>query len=177
MNETTRQTSTPTRREAVASLAAGLFAGTRLLAEPQQPQSPGTGASVNTNPSSQPNTRPIPQDIVTRESELLRALRRGNSEVFSELTAEDTIFIDSRGQTTRKDAIKNAYDVTLSSSVVAGIKCEWLSPTSGYIVSKLTRRYISQGEDVTRVVYVSSIWVQRAGQLVCIFRQETAEAQ
>jgi hypothetical protein len=132
----------------------------------QSPQSP-----------SQPDARPIPQDIGTRELELLKALRNGNSEVFSELTAEDAIFIDSRGQTTRKDAIKNAHNVTLSSSVVAGIKLEWLSPTSGYIVSKLTRRLISQGEEVTTVVYVSSIWVQRAGQLVCIFRQETAAAQ
>lgn len=132
----------------------------------QPPQSP-----------SQPETRPIPADIGRRELELKKALRTGNSEVFSELTAEDTIFIDSRSRTTRKDAIKNAYDVTLSASVIAGIKLEWLSPTSGYIVSKLTRRYISQGEEVIKVVYVSSIWVQRAGQLVCIFRQETAAAQ
>ncbi len=48
MNETTRQISTQTRRQAVASLAAGLFAGARLLAEPQQPamkQVPATSAN------------------------------------------------------------------------------------------------------------------------------------
>jgi hypothetical protein len=51
------------------------------------------------------------------------------------------------------------------------------SPASGFAAYKLTRTRIVQGEQVTTVAYVSTVWVQREGQLICIFRQETVEAQ
>jgi ketosteroid isomerase-like protein len=116
----------------------------------------------------------LQQQIVAKESEGLDALKTGDLKRFADLTADDAVFVDSHGPASKAQVMKNVAGFSLSDYQMEDISFVQISPTAGLISYKSTEKGVSHGKEFAVQVYVSSIWVERGNQWVCLFSQETA---
>ena len=116
----------------------------------------------------------LQQQIVAKESEGLDALKTGHVEIFASLTADEAVFVDAAGPTTKAEVIKNVAGFTLTDHSMEDVRFVQLSAESGLISYKIHEKGVSHGHEFAAQAYVSSIWAQRAGKWMCLFSQETA---
>ena len=112
-------------------------------------------------------------EIVAKERQELEALKNGKIEEFSDLMAEEAIFMDSHGSASKAEVIGHLGDLKLFEYAMADIKFVAVSPQSGVIAYKLTQKGRENGKDFADTVYVSALWVRRNGKWVCLFTQES----
>jgi uncharacterized protein DUF4440 len=109
-----------------------------------------------------------------REREGLEALKTGDIAHFGELTAEDAVFVDAHGAASKAEVMKNVAGFRLTAFTIEDVKFLQVSERAGLISYKLTEKGVTHGKDFTATVFVSSIWAERGGKLLCEFSQETA---
>jgi len=112
-------------------------------------------------------------EIVAREREGLDALKVGNLKVFSDLTAEDAIFVDPHGIASKAAVMKNVAGFRLEDYSIENVKFVALSTPSGLIAYDITEKGNSHGREFLARAYISALWAKRDGQWACVFSQET----
>jgi hypothetical protein len=116
---------------------------------------------------------PMQQRIVAKESEELDALKNGDLNAFASLLADEAVFLNARGPSTKADVIKHIAEFKLLEYSMQDVKFVPVSRNSGLIAYKLTEKGVSHGKEFTDQVYVSALWTEREGKWVCLFSQET----
>jgi len=115
----------------------------------------------------------LEQQIVAKEREGLDALKAGDLTLFGNLTADDAVFVDSRGPAGKAQVMSNVAGFRITEYTMADVKYLRISRDSGLISYKITEKGVSHGKEFAAQVYVSSIWAKRGGKWACLFSQET----
>jgi hypothetical protein len=121
----------------------------------------------------QENAPSLEQRITALERQELDAIKNGNMNVFSDLLADDAVFVNSRGFGDKALVVKNTAEFKLEEYSMEEVKVVRISPNSGLIAYKLTEKVNAHGKTVSVQVYASAVWTERAGKWVCLFSQET----
>ncbi|HEX2775960.1 MAG TPA: nuclear transport factor 2 family protein [Candidatus Acidoferrales bacterium] len=148
------------------SMSSALFLGRPKVSAAGTP-SPESRVSKTSDAS-------LEQQIVAKEREGLDALKAGNLERFANLTADDGVFVDAQGPASKATVVKNVAGFTLSEYSMENIQFVPISANSGLITYKIYEKGASHGKEFAAQAYVSSIWMERGSEWVCLFSQETA---
>jgi hypothetical protein len=116
----------------------------------------------------------LQQQIVSKEREELQCLKTGNLKHFAELLADDAIFVDDHGAASKSEIVEHTPEFRLTEYTIDDVKFVPPSTTSGLVSYKISERGNSHGKEFTAQVYVSALWAERGGKMVCVFSQETA---
>jgi hypothetical protein len=114
------------------------------------------------------------KEITAGERESLEALKTGDLEKFSKLSADEAIFVDTDGPADKTQVLKNVAGFKITEYSMENVAFLPLSANTGFVTYKLNEKGISHGKEFDGHAFVSSIWTQRAGKWVCLFSQETA---
>ena len=114
------------------------------------------------------------QQIVAKESEELNALKNGDLNVFGSLLADEAVFLNGRGPSSKAEVVKHVAGFKLLEYSIEDVRFVAVSKNSGLITYKLTEKGSVNGREFTDQVYVSALWTEREGKWVCLFSQETA---
>jgi hypothetical protein len=112
-------------------------------------------------------------DIVAKEREGLDALKVGNLAGFSNLTADDAVFVDPHGVASKADVMRNVAGFRLEEYSIEHVKLVPLSDAFGLIAYDLAEKGNSHGREFSAKACISALWVKRNGEWVCVFSQET----
>jgi hypothetical protein len=145
----------------VAAVIAGSFSSQSALQE-------------RINNARKDGTSPLQTEIIAKERQELEALKNGKVQEFSDLLAEEAIFVDSHGSASKAEVVGHLSDLKLLEYAMADIKFVPVSPQSGVIAYKLTQKGRENGKDFADTVYVSALWAKRGGRWVCLFTQESS---
>jgi ketosteroid isomerase-like protein len=128
----------------------------------------GCASALTRNPRSS-----LVDDIMAKEREGLDALKAGDLVGFSNLTADDAVFIDPHGIASKADVMRNVAGFRLENYSIENLKLVPLSDTSGLIAYDITEKGNSHGRAFSAKAYISALWVIRKGEWTCVFSQET----
>ena len=117
--------------------------------------------------------RELEQRIISLERQELDSIKSGNINAFSDLLADDAVFLNSRGFGDKALVLKNTAAFNLEDYSMDDIKVVPLSDNSGLIAYKLTEKGNAHGNEICGTVYASALWAERSGKWVCLFSQET----
>lgn len=120
------------------------------------------------------STDALQHQIVSKEREELETLKTGDLKHFAELLADDAVFVDDHGAASKSEIVEHTAEFRLSEYTIDDVKFVRLSTTSGLISYKIIEKGNSHGKEFTARVYVSALWAERGGKMVCVFSQETA---
>lgn len=126
------------------------------------------------NARSKAETDSMEQQIVSKEREELDSLKTGNLEVFANLLADDTVFVDTAGPASKEEIVKNVAGFRLLEYSMESARFVPISAKSGLITYSITEKGVSHGKEFAAHVYISAVWLQRGSRWVCVFSQETA---
>ena len=112
--------------------------------------------------------------IIAQERAELDALKTGDMTTFSNLVAEDAVFLDSQGPAGKAVIVQHTVEFRLHDYTMSGVQVVPASPDSGLIIYKIDETGTSHGKEFKASVYVSALWVKRGGKWQCAFSQETA---
>jgi hypothetical protein len=115
----------------------------------------------------------LQQQIVQKEREELEALKNGDTQAFAALLADEAVFLNARGASTKSEVVKHIADFKLLDFSIEDVRFVPVSSNTGLIIYKLTEKIASQGREFTFPVRVSALWTNRDGRWVCLFSQET----
>ena len=116
----------------------------------------------------------LQEEIVAHERAELDSLKTGDMLAFSNLLAEDAVFVDSHGTAGKAEVVEHSANVQLHDYSITNVQFVALSAESGLIVYHLEENGTSHGKEFTAKVLVSALWAKRGGKWVCAFSQETA---
>ena len=114
------------------------------------------------------------QQIVAKESEELNALKNGDLNLFASLLADEAVFLNARGPSSKAEVVKHVGGFKLLEYSIEDVRFVPVSKNSGLITYKLTEKGAVNGREFTDQVYISALWTEREGKWVCLFSQETA---
>jgi hypothetical protein len=114
------------------------------------------------------------QQIVAKESEELDALKSGDLNVFASLLADEAVFLNARGPSSKAEVVKHVAEFKLLEYSIDDVRFVPVSKNSGLITYKLTEKGAVHGKEFTDHVYISALWTERGSKWVCLFSQETA---
>jgi hypothetical protein len=119
--------------------------------------------------------RSLEDEAMRHEREGLDALKSGDYDHFAELNADDAVFVDAAGVADKATVMKNVRGgFRLTDYTITNVKFAGISPTAALISYEIRETGNSYGHGFSAHVFVSSVWVQRAGKWLCLFSQETA---
>jgi hypothetical protein len=121
----------------------------------------------------EPEQSALEQRIASLERQELDAIKSGNMDAFSDLLADDAVFLNSRGFGDKALVVKNTAAFKLEQYSMENIKVVRLSDNSGLIAYKLTEKGSAHGNEIAGTVYASAVWTERSGKWLCVFSQET----
>ena len=125
------------------------------------PQMPGGGGDV------------FRDEIIANERARLDALKSGNPAALADSISDDAIFVDQQGRATKPDIAKNYAALRLKDYTIADLRFVPVSADGGLVSYTLDATGTRNGNDFTRRLYVSSVWVRSGRQWVCVFNQQT----
>jgi ketosteroid isomerase-like protein len=114
------------------------------------------------------------EQIIAQERAGLDALKTGDLTTFAASTADDAIFVDAHGPASKAEVVEHTAAFRLNEYTMDNVRFAPVSPDSGLIVYTLSESGTSHGKEFSARVYVSSLWLKRAGLWLCVFSQETA---
>jgi Domain of unknown function (DUF4440) len=155
---------------AILPIVIALCAGLLLSAPKYAAAEPGKSNALNASSS----TDALQQQIVSKEREELETFKTGDLKHFAELLADDAIFVDDHGAASKSAIVEHTAEFRLTEYSLDDVKFVPLSATSGLISYKIRERGNSHGKEFTAQVYVSALWTEQGGKMVCVFSQETA---
>src|SRR5215467_4502035 len=135
--------------------------------------SPSASRALSRPPNAADQPNAIRDLIVSKERQELDSLKAGDRKTFSDLIADDAVFLDPRGPATKEEVVKSTAELQLHEYSIEDVRFVQISAAAGLICYKLTEKATSHGKDMAGQVYVSATWVKRNDQWVCVFSQET----
>ncbi len=103
------------------------------------------------------------------------ALKKKDKKAYAELLADDYegVEIDGRGERTKTQAINELADTNVFNYTLWGLKATPLGPDAAFVVYESTMQFPPKSEIRFSRVYISELWVKRAGQWKLVHYQET----
>jgi len=155
-----------------------LFLLTVALGQAQQPQerpeaTVGKGAATGQEAARAGNDA-LREEIIAQERAELESLKTGDMAAFANFLAEDAVFVDALGAAGKAAVVKNTAGFRLREYTMTDVRFVALAADSGLIAYRMAETGTSHGKEFTAKVYVSALWLKRAGRWVCVFSQETA---
>jgi len=112
--------------------------------------------------------------IVAQERAGLDALKTGDLRTFGNSTAEEAVFVDAQGPAGKALVLQHTAEFRLTEYTMSEVQVIQIAPDAGLLVYKINETGASHGKAFSARVYVSSLWVKRAGKWQCLFSQETS---
>ncbi len=158
------------------TIAAGssvcLLLGREGRAASQSQQNASLIAAFSTNSPAAQDL--LQEQIISKEREGLDALKTGDLALFTDLTADDAVFVDDHGAAGKTQVVQNTSQFRLTDYRMDNVKFAAISANSALISYEMTEKGTSHGKEFSAHVFVSSVWIERAGKWLCLFSQETA---
>ncbi|MGB0079363.1 MAG: nuclear transport factor 2 family protein [Candidatus Sulfotelmatobacter sp.] len=103
------------------------------------------------------------------------ALKKKDKKTYAELLADDYegVEIDGRGERTKIQAINELADTNVFNYTLWGLKVTPLGPDGAFVVYESTMQFPPKSAIRFSRVYISELWVKRAGQWKEEHYQET----
>jgi hypothetical protein len=150
----------------IAGLAALALAQTPSL--PSQPAGSGQASSVSTDAA----LKDMFEAKIKAEWE---ALKNKDKKSYAELLADDYqgVEVDGRGERNKIQAVNELVQQNVFNYTLWGYKLIPLSPDSALVIYESTIQFPPTAQIRISRVYISEIWVKRAGQWKELHYQET----
>jgi len=141
----------------------------------QAQQAPSTNA--RTILAIAPSEPPSDSFFVAKEKEVWEALKNRDKGAISRLLADDFVGLYDTGFATKSDHVKDMDDkYEITSYDVQDAKVIRLSPQTVLLLYKANCKASGEWDQFcSRPEYISSLWVERAGQWLALFSQDTME--
>jgi hypothetical protein len=111
--------------------------------------------------------------IVSKERDELNCLKQTDVQCFSDLIAENALFVDAHGVANKQQVIAQVSGLKLTDFTISDVHYIPLADRSGLIAYTLTEKGSANSKDFSAKVFVSAIWTERDGKWQCVFSQET----
>jgi hypothetical protein len=149
------------------------IAGLASLAWAQQPTVPtqfGEGKSAEVSATS--SQKDIFQAKVKEEWE---ALKNKDKKAYGELLAEDYqgVEVDGRGERNKLQAINEMAETNVFNYTLWGFKLVPLEPDAAFLIYEVTMQFPPKAQIRYSRVYITELWMKRAGQWKEVHYQET----
>jgi hypothetical protein len=152
--------------------AAICFGGAVLLIGPKAAAIDQSPAPAPTSLTTEENS--LGQQILSKERAELDALKAGDFTTFGNLIADEAVFVDALGTSSKAEVLKHTEGFKLTDYKIEDEKFLPISADTGMISYYVTEKGASHGKEFTAHVYVSALCTKRANDWVCLFSQETA---
>ena len=150
------------------------LAGLTCVALAQQPTTPGkTGASEPSNSVSADSGLTDMFDAKIKVE--WEALKHKDKKAYAELLAEDYqgVEVDGRGERTKNQALAELVDTNVFNYTLWGLKVIPLGPDAAFVIYESTMQFPPKSVVRFSRVYITELWVKRAGQWKEMHYQET----
>jgi hypothetical protein len=155
----------------VFSCIAGLLASMALA---QQPTTPAKGAEGR--PSSSVSADSALKDMFEAKIKVeWEALKHKDKKAYGELLADDYqgVEADGRGERNKIQAINEVADTNVYNYTLFGFKLIPAGPDAALLIYEVTMQFPPKAQVRYSRVYISALWVKRAGQWKEVHYQET----
>jgi ketosteroid isomerase-like protein len=115
----------------------------------------------------------LQEQVLGHERQELDAVRNADYKSFSDLIADDAVFLDPHGEAGKKEVVEHVADFKLLDYTISDVHFLKLSNHSGLVAYKLVQHISAGGHDFTKTLFASAVWEQRDGHWVTLFSQET----
>jgi hypothetical protein len=103
------------------------------------------------------------------------ALKNKDKKAYGELLADDYqgVEVDGRGERTKIQAVNELADTNIFNYTLWGLKVVPLEPDAAFVIYESTMQFPPKSAIRYSRVYISELWVKRAGQWKEVHYQET----
>ena len=115
----------------------------------------------------------LQQEVIGHERQELDALKNADYKAFSDLIADDAVFLDPHGHAGKKEVVEHVKNFKLLDYTMSDVHFVHLSDHSGLVTYKLSQHASAAGHEFTTTVFASAIWEKRNGKWATLFSQET----
>jgi hypothetical protein len=154
------------------------FASLATLALAQPPTPPSAGPSNNggipavNSVSADSGLKDMFESKIKVEWE---ALKNKDKKSYAELLADDYqgVEVDGRGERTKIQALNELADTNVFNYTLWGLKLIPLGPDAAFVIYESTMQFPPKSQIRFSRVYITELWVKRAGQWKELHYQET----
>jgi uncharacterized protein (TIGR02246 family) len=150
------------------------IAGLTTLALAQQPATPAkTGESRPSN--SAPAESKLKDMFEAKIKAEWEALKHKDKKAYAELLSDDYegVEVDGRGERNKIQAVNELAETNVYDYTVWGFKVIPLGPDAALVIYEVTMQFPPKAQVRYSRVYISALWVKRAGQWKEVHYQET----
>jgi Domain of unknown function (DUF4440) len=103
------------------------------------------------------------------------ALKNKDKKAYADLLADDYqgVEVDGRGERTKLQAVNELADGNVFNYTIWGLKLIPLGPDAAFVIYESTMQFPPQSQVRYSRVYISELWVKRAGEWKELHYQET----
>ncbi len=150
------------------------LAGLTYIAVAQQPTTPAKPAE--NHPSSSVSADSGMRDLFDAKIKVeWEALKQKDKKTYAELLAEDYqgVEVDGNGERTKNQALAELADTNVFNYTLWGLKVIPLGPDAAFVIYESTMQFPPKSVVRFSRVYITELWVKRAGQWKELHYQET----
>lgn len=146
--------------------------GAAVLAQEPATQPKTSEAKPSASVSAQPDLKDMFQGKVKAEWE---ALKNKDRKAYAELLADDYqgVEVDGRGERNKIQSLNELADENVFNYTLWGFKVTPLGPDAAMVIYEVTMQFPPRAQVRYSRVYITEIWVRRAGQWQILHYQET----
>jgi hypothetical protein len=140
----------------------------------QQPATP-TKSSANQQPTSVSTDSGLQEMFQAKVKAEWEAVKNKDKKAYAELLADDYqgVEVDGKGERTKVQAINELEAGNVSNYTLWGFKLIPLGPDAAFVIYEVTLQFPPKSVVHYSRVYITELWVKRAGQWKELHYQET----
>jgi ketosteroid isomerase-like protein len=155
-------------------LALACLTGVTALALAQEPAvapKPGESQPLG-SVSADPSLKDMFQAKIKAEWE---AIKNKDTKAYADLLADDYqgVEVDAKGERTKSQAVRELAETNVSNYTLWGYKLIPLGPDAAFVIYEVTLQFPPKSVVRYSRVYITELWVKRAGQWKELHYQET----
>jgi len=150
------------------------IAGLTALALAQQPATP-TNSSASQQPTSVSTDSDLKEMFQAKIKAEWEAVKNKDKKAYAELLADDYqgVEVDGKGERSKVQAINELEAGNVSNYTLWGYKLIPLGPDAAFVIYEVTLQFPPKSVVHYSRVYITELWVKRAGQWKELHYQET----
>jgi uncharacterized protein DUF4440 len=151
------------------------IAGLTASALAQQPASSPTKSSASQQPTSVSTDSGLKEMFQANVKAEWEAVKNKDKKAYAELLADDYqgVEVDGKGERTKVQAINELEAGNVSNYTLWGFKLIPLGPDGAFVIYEVTLQFPPKSVVHYSRVYITELWVKRAGQWKELHYQET----
>ena len=151
-----------------------LIAGLTAVASAQIPEAPVQFPETKQSNAASPDTR-LKEMFEAKVKAEWEAIKNKDKKAYADLLADDYqgVEVDGRGERTKGQAIRELAETNVSNYTLWGYKLIPLGPDAAFVIYEVTLQFPPKSAVRYSRVYITELWVKRAGQWKELHYQET----